>query len=366
MGAIDLRHAQTVDTPKAGGTEEGNVTMVTMNDVAKAAGVSRATASYALRGDPRIIPETTERVLEAARRLHYTTNLSARLLRSGRNGVIGVAIFELDYPYPSEMSAAVSREVARHGMQAIVQQTANSKEGEVTVLRKVTSQLCDGMIFSPGNVNDEEIRALSGGKPMVLLDDISPDPAFDSVYTACEQGSAAAVRHLLDIGCRNILVVGASYEALADDRASTGVGPRRLLGSLDALEEASYPIDPGMFIPLTSWNSKAARRCAHGIVDSGRPVDGIFCMTDMLAIGMVRGLADRGVRVPDDVAVIGFDGIAEGEYYIPSLTTVRTDLDDLARKAVGLLLRRIGGGSNATPTRLTADYELVMRESTRR
>ena len=84
--------------------------MVTMSDVAKAAGVSRATASYALRGDPRIVPATAERVMRAARELQYTTNLSARSLRSGRSGIIGVAIFELDHPYPSEMSAAMSRE----------------------------------------------------------------------------------------------------------------------------------------------------------------------------------------------------------------------------------------------------------------
>lgn len=340
--------------------------MVTMSDVAKEADVSRATASYALRGDPRIVPATAERVREAAHRLHYTANLSARSLRSGRNGVIGVAIFELDRPYPSEMGAAMSREAARHGLQVIVQQTSNSKESEISILRKVTSQLCDGMIFSPGNVNDEEIRALSGGKPMVLLDDISPDPVFDSVYTACTEGGEAAVRHLIDIGCEHILVVGGTYEDLADDGKSTGVSARRMLGSLQALEEAGMPIDPGMFLPLAPWDPETARACAHRIVDSGRPVDGVFGMTDTIALGLIRGFADRGIRVPEDVAVIGFDGISEGECFIPSLSTIRTDLDDLARKAMGLLLKRINGDSDGAPVRLTADYKLVVRESTRR
>ncbi len=133
--------------------------MVTMSDVAKAAGVSRATASYALRGDPRIVPATAERVMRAARELQYTTNLSARSLRSGRSGIVGVAIFELDHPYPSEMSAAMSREAARHGLETIVQETSNSKDNEVAILQKVTSQFCDGTIFSPGNVSDDEIRA---------------------------------------------------------------------------------------------------------------------------------------------------------------------------------------------------------------
>ena len=110
--------------------------MVTMSDVAKAAGVSRATASYALRGDPRIVPQTAAKVREAARALHYTANLSARSLRSGRNGVIGLAIFELDRAYPSEMGAAISREANRHGLQTIVQETSNSKEGEIAIFAK--------------------------------------------------------------------------------------------------------------------------------------------------------------------------------------------------------------------------------------
>lgn len=340
--------------------------MVTMSDVAKAAGVSRATASYALRGDTRVAPTTIERVMRAAHDLQYTTNLSARSLRSGRSGIIGVAIFELNYPYPSQMSAAISREITRRGLQAIVQQTSNTRESEITILRKVTSQLCDGMIFSPGNVSDEEIRALSEDKPIVLLDDASPAPVFDSVFTACELGAEMAVHHLIEIGCKHILIIGSDYEDLADDRKSTSVGPRRTLGGLNALEEAGRNIDPDMFIPMSPWDFATARQQAYDIVDSRRPVDGVFCMTDMIALGLIRGFADRGVHVPDDIAVIGFDGITEGEFSIPSLSTIRTDLDDLARKAVGLLFQRINDGAGETPTRLIADYELVVRESTQR
>ncbi|OZG66503.1 LacI family DNA-binding transcriptional regulator [Bifidobacterium eulemuris] len=339
--------------------------MVTMSDVAKAAGVSRATASYALRGDPRIAPATTDRVLQAARALQYTTNLSARSLRSGRSGLIGVAIFELDFPYPSEMSAAISREVARHGLEAIVQETSNSKESEIAILQKVTSQLCDGTIFSPGKVSDEEIRDLSGGKPVVLLDDISPDPVFDSVATPCESGSEAAIRHLIEVGCRRILVVGASYDMLAEDRAAMSVSGRRLIGCLNAFENLGITPDPTQFLRPEQWQNGAARKLAHNVVDAGTPFDGVFCMTDSIALGFIRGLADRGIHVPQDAAVIGFDGINECDYYIPSLSTIATDMEDLARKAVGLLLDRIDGGDAPTRT-LTADYRLVARESTRR
>lgn len=343
--------------------------MVTMSDVAKAAGVSRATASYALRGDPRIVPATAERVMRAARELQYTTNLSARSLRSGRSGIIGVAIFELDHPYPSEMSAAMSREAARHGLETIVQETSNSKDNEVAILQKVTSQLCDGTIFSPGNVSDDEIRALSGGKPVVLLDDISPDPVFDSVATPCEEGSAAVIRHLVDVGCRRPLVIGADYRVLAEDNGSMTVSGRRLLGCLNAFDDLGVAPAAEQFVSLPHWESSDARAAAHDLVDSGIDFDGAFCMTDTIAIGFVRGLADRGLRVPDDVAVIGFDGIRECEDYIPSLSTVATDLNDLAAKAMRLLLDRLDEDGKGTPLparTLTADFRLIARESTRR
>ncbi len=342
--------------------------MVTMSDVAKAAGVSRATASYALRGDTRIAPTTAERVMQAARNLQYTMNLSARSLRSGRSGIIGVAIFELDNPYPSEMSAAMSREAARHGLEAIVQETSNSKDNEVSILQKVTSQLCDGTIFSPSNASDEEIQALAGGKPVVLLDDISPSPIFDSVATPCEAGAESAIRHLFDIGCRRPLIIGANYDALVEDRAATTVSGRRLIGCLNAFDSLGVTPSPEQFISLPHWRTNVARATAHHIVDSGIAFDSAFCMTDTVSIGFVRGLADRGVRVPDDVAVIGFDGINECEAYIPSLSTITTDLEDLASKAVGLLLDRLDENEADTPApvrTLTADFQLTMRESTR-
>ncbi|MCH9275461.1 LacI family transcriptional regulator [Bifidobacterium amazonense] len=360
-----------------------------MSDVAKAAGVSRATVSYALRGDPRIAAATAEKIRQAAQKLHYNANISARSLRSGRSGIIGVAIYELDRPYPSEMSAAMSREIARRGYQPIVQQTSGSKDDEIMILQKVTSQLCDGMIFSPGQVSDEELRALSHGKPMVLLDDISPDPVFDSVNTACEDGSAAAVRHLIDIGCKHVVVVGPSYDMLLDDKMASSVVGRRMTGCLRAFEEAGVDVDASNFLPLEHWDPIPAREAAYRLLDSDdyRDADGVFCMTDTIAISFMRGLADRGVRVPDDIALVGFDGVTESEYAVPSLTTVRTDLDDLARRTLDLLIDRInanvgGAGIDATggtgdnagdglafpdaPQRLTAAWELVKRESTRR
>ncbi|KFI46901.1 DNA-binding transcriptional regulator, LacI/PurR family [Bifidobacterium bohemicum] len=336
-----------------------------MGDVARAAGVSRATASYALRGDSRIALPTAEKVRRAAVKLGYTANLSARSLRSGRNGVIGVAIFELDKAYPSQMSAAISREATRRGLQAIVQQTANSQEGEVAVLRKVTSQLCDGTIFSPGHVSDAEISELSGNKPIVLLDDRSDRQMFDTVFTPCRAGAKAAILHLAEAGCRHILVLGADRRAAADE--PNAVGGRRVQGALEGFEQAGLQSSEADFVGLADWDFATSRRKVHELVDRGSSFDGLFCMTDSIAFGAIRGLADRGIHAPDDVAVMGFDGVVEDEFMIPSLTTIAIDNDDLACKAVSLLVRRIEAGDGGVqPTRLTARFDVVKRESTRR
>ncbi|AKV55849.1 LacI family transcriptional regulator [Bifidobacterium actinocoloniiforme DSM 22766] len=341
--------------------------MVTMSDVAKEARVSRATASYALRGDTRIAESTRNKVVEAARKLNYTANLSARSLRSGKSGIIGVAIFELDKPYPSQMSATLSRKINAYGMQAIIQQTSISKRNEISILQRVTSQLCDGTIFSPGSISNEEMRALTDGKPMVLLDDPSLHPAFDSVMTAGTAGARTAVMHLISIGCRRIIVIGASLSTMNDPANANTTKTLRLRGCLQAFQEAELAFDDTTFINADHWDPDTARNIAHQLIDSGRQFDGAFCMTDSLALGFMRGLADRQVYVPQDAALVGFDGIKEGGLSLPSLTTVQTDLDDLAAKSVGMLMERINQPqAHLEPQQMTANYKLVVRESSRR
>lgn len=340
--------------------------MVTMSDVAREADVSRATASYALRGDRRITNKTRSKVLKAAKKLNYSANLSARSLRSGRNGVIGVAIFELDKPYPSQLSAAISKEINAHGMQAIIQQTTNSRQDEVSILRHVTSQLCDGTIFSPGNVSNEEMKALLDGKPIVLLDDPSIHPVFDSVMTAGVDGSKVAVTHLIKQGCKRIAVIGSDYSPLDNAALVNSVSGRRLTGCVQAFKSAGMRISHDNFVRLDTWDESSARNLAHQLADHSEfPFDGMFCLTDSVALGMIRGLHERGLAVPKDVKVMGFDGINECSTYIPSLTTIQTDREDLAHKAVSKLIQRLNRGEqDEKPSRVTARFDLVVGEST--
>lgn len=343
--------------------------MVTIRDVAKEAGVSQATVSFSLRHDPRIPEPTAERVREAARRIGYMTNLSARQLRSGRSGVIGIDIFELGQPQPSQMAAAFTDAAHRHGVQAIVQQTSNQLEHEIANLESVSSRLCDGTFFSPGTVTNEQILRVAGGKTIVLLNDYSTEPVFDSVFTPCVEGSRQAVNHLFDQGCRRVLMFGSDYLPYEQALVGKATKYRRLAGALEAFRDRGSGFDPTFAVDC-EWNLEDARRVMLHVLDARLDFDGVYCMTDTVAMGAMRALWDRGLVVPDDVLLVGFDGVRETAYCTPSISTVCVDLDDLAEKAVRLLLDGIsgarGGRGSGGPVRLTAGFNLVRRESTSR
>lgn len=369
----------------------GEANMATLRDVATRAGVSASTVSYILRGDTRFQAQTVARVRAAARELGYTANLSARILKAGRNGVIGVAVYALEAAQPMRLAAAINREAARRGLRVIVQETANSREGELQTLEQTTSQFCDGLIFSPAKVSAEEIKSHIGTKPMVWCEDFSDSPIFDSVVTPSFEGSRDAVRHLISVGCRRIGILGIGVRTSHDRNVTTGdeshedidsieaessvfatdgnvtFRTQRLRGYLAALNEIDIVFDPTWAIDC-AWDFETAREATRQLVGSSHvPIDGLFCMNDMLAIGAARGLADCGIRVPDDVAIIGFDGIRETAYTTPSISTVTLDYNDYARKALDLLAARIDGANNGAPAqRLVADYRIVQRESTMR
>ncbi|KAA8820211.1 LacI family transcriptional regulator [Bifidobacterium vespertilionis] len=351
--------------------------MVTIRDVAQEAGVSPATVSYALRGDPRIRPETAEQVLKAARKLHYTVNLTAKNLRTGRTGIIGLALYELNLPYTASLVSAITNEADRRGLQVLAQQTGYTREGESAVFRNVTNQFCDGTIFAASHLSNDDLLTLSQGKPIVLLDDRTPpsERAFDTVLSVGAEGVREATELLMRQGARRIAVLGADRMSPEQARGLHTVTARRLTGFFEALASgSSSPTDETAeaagFLPCT-WSSEAARTTIIDAVRGGARFDALLCMTDLVSMGAVRGLTDCGLSVPDDVKVIGVDGIHETAYTVPSLSTVAVDFQDLARKALDLITSRIDAIASGEaddpglpPRTLTADFTVIEREST--
>ncbi|WP_166845949.1 LacI family DNA-binding transcriptional regulator [Isoptericola sp. BMS4] len=329
---------------------------VTMHDVAARAGVSIKTVSNVVNGYPHIRPETRARVEEAIEHLGYTVNLSARSLRQGRTGMIGLALPELSLPYFAELADAVMRAAEARGLVVLIEQTGATRERELQVLTSPHRRLTDGLLFSPLALEPEETDLLAVEYPMVLLGERMFGGPVDHVTMANVDASRAATAHLVAQGRRRVAVLG------AHPGERMGSAHLRLEGYRQALADAGLPFDPALVGAAGLWHRSTGAEAMSRLLDSGVELDGVFAMNDALALGALHVLHDRGVKVPGDVAVIGFDDVDDAQYAEPQLSSVAPGRDQIARTAVDMLIERIGG-SQVPPRRVVADFSVVERAS---
>lgn len=332
---------------------------VTMRDVASMAGVSIKTVSNVVNGYPHIRPETRERVQRAIDELGYQVNLSARSLRRGRTGIIGLALPELSLPYFAELADSVMRAAERNGLVVLIEQTGGDREHELEILRSDRRRLTDGLLFSPLALEPEETSVLEVDYPLVLLGERIFGGPVDHVTMANVEGSRAATAHLAERGCRRIAVIG------VHPGERMGSASLRLDGYRAALEDAGLPFDPALLGDAGAWHRSTGAESMGRLLDSGVEIDGVFAMNDALALGALHALHARGIDVPDQVAVIGFDDVDDARYSEPPLTSISPGREQIARTAVDLLAERIQG-SMVAPRQVVADFEIVARHSTAR
>lgn len=336
--------------------------MVTLSDVAREAGVSPMTVSNSLRGKPNVSAKTRAHVHEVAARMGYRVNVVAQGLRSGRTGAIALAVPELDMPFPAHYAAEVTAAAAKHGIRVIVQQTHSEKEAELAAIRDSAGGLVDGTIISALGMTDAEIEQAAHGRAVVLMDERVGEPHLDVICSPNYDGAKAAAKHLVEQGCSRIIALGGDLPAEGETEL-TGAH-LRLAGLRDGLREAGAGFGDAQVVHCT-WDTDSARETVRALIDSGYGFDGIFAMTDSVALGAIRGLADRDIDCPRQVKVIGFDGIREGDFSVPSLSTIDVDKRFLAEQAVRMLLERIENrGEPAEGRKVVAPFTLIQREST--
>jgi len=335
----------------------------TLHDVARLAGVSIKTVSNVINDYPHVRPDTRERVNRAIAELGYRPNLSARGLRSGRTGVIGLAVPSLRESYFAELADAVIRAAERRGLGVMVEQTGGNREAELLAVASNRPRFLDGLLFSPVSLGQHDADALVSTSPLVLLGERIFGGPTDHVTMHNMSSAQAAVEHLIEIGRRRIAVIGADLED-GDEASSASL---RLKGYLHALEHAGIDLDPVLVRPtaMAQWNRASGAAAIHRLVDEGVRFDAVFTLNDTLGLGALRALGERHLRVPEDVAVIGFDNIDESRYSVPSMSTVDTGRDEIARIAVDRLIERIGEkGEPRPPETFKPDFRIVRREST--
>jgi len=330
----------------------------TLYDVAALAGVSHQTVARLLRGEGNIRPKTQERIHAAVSELGYRRNVTARNLRNGRTDAIVLAIPDLRQPYFAELAQSAVTAAQRVGLTVLIETTDGDPARELAVLEGARSQIADGVILSPKSIGEAELRRLKVPIPVVLFGDRVMDSAFDHVTLPNVEGTRRAVEHLIGSGRRRIAFIG------AEEPGSGGAAALRLDGYESALREAGLPVDESLVVPDGEWVRGSGQLSMARLLDSGVAFDAVFCCNDALAIGALRTMLSRGIRVPEDIAIVGFDDTEDARYTFPSLTSVSPGREQLANEAVQLLHRRINHDVGAeAPVDLVSDFELVVRES---
>jgi LacI family transcriptional regulator len=329
---------------------------VTIREVAEEAGVSIATVSRVLNGRDDVAPETRVLVARIIRDRGYIANRSARGLSGGRTGLIGLLV-PLIYPvYFSAILSGASEALHENDQRVVLSPTGHEHAREVTLIDRLMHGLTDGaLIVLPGESSEELERLLDGGYRFVVVDPrLRLDDRIPSVSAAHASGADQAMRHLLELGHRRI-------GAITGPRGWVATEDRRR-GYHAALAGAGILPDPGLEIE-SDFEIPGGREAAGQLLDLAEPPTAIFAFNDNLAIGAIQAARARGIRVPDDLSVVGFDDVELATIVTPALTTVRQPLAEMGRTAVSLLTRLLENQRIET-LHIELGTRLVVRDST--
>jgi DNA-binding LacI/PurR family transcriptional regulator len=328
-----------------------------LEDIGRMAGVSRATVSRVVNGERNVRPEVRERVEDVIRRTGFRPNAAARSLVSKRTGVIGLVIPSrvhslFEDPYFAQLIQGITLASNRAGTTLSLFLFQSEAEERELYPRVVESGFLDGIIITATRMGDPLVaRMTSHGIPLVMVGrPDSPDLSYVDVDNTA--GAAEAARHLVDIGRRHIGLIGAP--------TNTTAGRDRLDGFLTGLADRGRAFDPDLRAD-GDFSEPSGYHAMSALLDRG--VDGVFAASDSMALGALRAARDRGLDVPADLAVVGFDGFTASQNSVPPLTTIRQPVADTAGRAVEVLVGLISG-DRESPTSTVFPVEIVVREST--
>lgn len=332
---------------------------VSLKHVAARAGVSVMTVSNVVNDYPHVAEATRAKVRAAIDALNYQPNLAARNLRNGRSGLIALAVPELDVPYFAEIARLVVEAAAEHGFTVLIDQTGGVREREQLFISGIRAQLIDALIFTPIALTRDDLKNRRDHVPMVLLGEAVEDGLIDQVAIDSLKAGAAATDHLIGLGRQRIAAIGAP----AGVRSSTA-HIRRLQGYRQSLTNAGLSMDPQLVAAVNAFHPTEGARAMAELLALDEPPDAVFCFNDLLALGAIRNLLTSGYRVPDDVAVIGFDDIEVGKYVTPTLSTISPDKNQIASAAVARVFSQLGLSAPEPPRHTEVPFRVIPREST--
>jgi DNA-binding LacI/PurR family transcriptional regulator len=323
-----------------------------MADVARIAGVSHQTVSRVLNEHPSVRPATRERVLAAIQAVDYRRNSAARALVTRRSHTIGVVSFDTTLYGPASTLYGVEQAARQAGYFVSVASLKTINRGTVhEALDRLAEQSVEGLIvIAPQRDAAEALAELPHGLPVVAVEGGS-GPGVPVVCVDQAEGARLVTRHMIDLGAPTVWHVAGPVDWLEAE------------GRVQGWEEALSAAGLEMPLPLRGDWSPSSGYAAGKRLASQRGLRAVFVANDQMALGLLRAFHERGIRVPDDVLIAGFDDVPEAAYFTPPLTTVRQNFTDVGRRSIDLLLRQIADGLAGEP-RSVVPPELVIRAST--
>ena len=331
------------------------MTVITIKDIARKAGVSVATVSYVVNQTRYVSPERKARVLQAIAELGYSPNAIARSLRQKNTRMIGLIVPDSSNPFFAEIAKGVEDAGYERGYSVILCNSNASIERELVYLDLLRSKRVDGIIFIATTTRVDQIRPfVAAGIPVAVFYRDNPDLDIDTFRIDNVKAGCMATRHLIDLGHRQIACIQPAS-------AQTPSG-QRVDGYKQAMQESGLTWDEAL-LPRGDNRVSGGKEAAQALVSSGRPFSAIFSSNDAMAIGAMRALREMGYAMPQDVSIVGVDDIILASYTEPPLTSVAQPKYEAGCQAVDFVIQRVEGGYNQGPRNVLLEIELIVRAS---
>jgi len=327
---------------------------VSIKDIARLARVSHSTVSRALRGSPMVNSETAVRIQKIADEAGYRASAAARSLVIGRTNTIGVVVTNIADPFVAGVVSGIEGAAEKHGYSVFLANSNADPEREVRVVHSFEERRVDGIIVTSSRVGARYLPLIERMRvPVVLLNNQHPSEFAHSVTINNLEASLAATWHLIRLGHRRIAYLG--------DRFGQQSDTERFAGYRRAVEEAGMEFAPELVVHGDGM-PEGGEQAMSQLLALPNPPTAVFCYNDMSAVGVMRKIRAHGLRIPDDISVVGFDDLYLSQYLHPPLTTVQQPMHQMGRMAMETLLR-IMSGEDCTRI-LRVEGQLVVREST--
>jgi LacI family transcriptional regulator, repressor for deo operon, udp, cdd, tsx, nupC, and nupG len=328
--------------------------MTPIQEVAKKANVSVATISRVLNNSPYVKNETREKVMDAIRELNYSPNLSGRILRRNETKIVLVLLPTISNPFYSKAVSGIRHAADKLGYMILICNTESDAKKEMEYLNLLKFKQADGAIMMSKESDIEKLEEIGASHPIVQCFEYRKSDKLSYVSVDNELAAYEAVKYLIELGHKRIGLVGCDTKYPSAEQRESGYKK--------ALLEANIELDPDLII-RGDYGFRSGYNCAGKMVEQ-KPT-AIFAISDMQAIGVTKALKGMGIKVPEDISVVGFDNVTFSEIYDPGITTVSQPTYNMGAKAMDILINELKGESKI-PQQIIMKHELIIRESARK